>query len=223
MATTRTVSMPIGGVDLQADIAEAEPERGLVVFVHGSGSSRHSRRNQYVAEQMQSAGLSTVLVDLLTLEEEHVDARTAEFRFNIEFLAQRVVGVIDEVVARELEANHNIGIFGASTGAAAALVAAARRPESVKAIVSRGGRPDLVGDLLVQVRQPTLLIVGGNDPVVLERNRAAMSPLSGDVRLEIIRGASHLFQEPGALELVAQLARDWFTRHLRPSVPTVGG
>jgi pimeloyl-ACP methyl ester carboxylesterase len=209
-----------GDVELQADVDMPEHAHGLVVFAHGSGSSRFSPRNRYVAGELQSAGLGTVLVDLLTPGEERVDARTAEFRFDIELLATRLVALTDWLVEREVAAA--VGLFGASTGAAAALVAGARRPEAVAAIVSRGGRPDLAGEALRSVHQPTLLIVGGDDPVVIELNRRAMELIPGEVSLEIVPGASHLFEEPGALEQVARLARDWFIRHLRPAVPADG-
>jgi pimeloyl-ACP methyl ester carboxylesterase len=221
MATTHnSVLIKAEDVELQADVDVPEHPRGLVVFAHGSGSSRLSPRNRYVADELQSAGLATVLVDLLTPREERVDARTAEFRFDIELLASRLVALTDWLVEREVAPS--VGLFGASTGAAAALVAAARRPEAVAAIVSRGGRPDLAGEALRSVRQPTLLIVGGDDPVVIEFNRRAMAFIPGEVSLEIVPGASHLFEEPGTLEQVARLARDWFIRHLRPAVPVDG-
>jgi pimeloyl-ACP methyl ester carboxylesterase len=161
--------------------------------------------------------LGSVLVDLLTQAEERVDERTAEFRFDIDLLARRLSGVIDWLMGRDLARDADVGLFGASTGAAAALVAAVERPHAVGAIVSRGGRPDLAGEVLRSVRQPTLLIVGGNDPVVIEINRRAMTFLPGETRLEIVPGATHLFEEPGALEQVATLARDWFVHHLSPA------
>jgi pimeloyl-ACP methyl ester carboxylesterase len=166
--------------------------------------------------------LATVLADLLTPMEEQRDAVTAEFRFDIGLLATRVAGVTDWIVADERAAGLGIGLFGASTGAAAALVAAAERPEIVQAVVSRGGRPDLAGEYLTRVRQPTLLIVGGEDPIVIELNREAMEQLAGDARLEIVPGATHLFEEAGMLEQVARLARDWFLLHLRPVAHRVG-
>lgn len=222
MTTTQSVLIPAGDVELRADVSVSEHSRGLVLFAHGSGSSRLSPRNRYVAEQLQSAGLATVLADLLTAREDHVDVLTAEFRFDIELLAARLVALIDWSVTHDVAGDVPVGLFGASTGAAAALVAAARRPEAVAAIVSRGGRPDLAGELLQSVRQPTLLIVGGNDPEVIELNRRAMELIPGEVSLEIVPGASHLFEEPGALEQVARLARDWFVRHLRPAVRVEG-
>ena len=207
-----------GDVELQADVAVPEHPRGLVVFAHGSGSSRLSPRNRRVAEELQSASLATVLVDLLTPSEERVDARTAEFRFDIDLLATRLVALTDWLLAHEVAGPVDVGLFGASTGAAAALIAAARMPEAVTAVVSRGGRPDLAGEWLRSVRQPTLLIVGGNDDVVIGLNRRAMRLIQGVVSLEIVPGASHLFEEPGALEQVAHLAQHWFVRHLRPAV-----
>ena len=204
----------MAGLILEADIIVPEGARGVVVFAHGSGSSRLSPRNRYVAEQLQTAGVGTVLVDLLTPEEEDLDARTGSLRFDIAFLSVRMAALIDWVGQHEEMAGLNLGLFGASTGAAAALVAAAIRPHEVRALVSRGGRPDLAGESLGLVRQPTLLIVGGRDETVIELNRQVMEVLQGQARLEIIPGASHLFEEVGALEQVARLARNWFTEHL---------
>jgi dienelactone hydrolase len=209
----------VAEVVLEADIVVPERTRGVVVFAHGSGSSRLSPRNRYVAAQLQAAGIGTVLVDLLTADEEQVDVRTGKLRFDIALLAARVAALIDWVGQHEETADLDIGLFGASTGAAAALVAAAERPHAVGALVSRGGRPDLAAEHLGRVRQPTLLIVGGEDETVIEFNRQALGLLSVQARLEIIPGASHLFEEPGALEQVAELARDWFTEHLRRHVP----
>lgn len=200
---------------LEADIDVPEQAHGVVLFVHGSGSSRHSPRNRYVAGELQRAGLGTVLVDLLTAEEEQLDERTAELRFDIGLLASRVIALTDWMVDQEPTAGLPIGLFGASTGAAAALVAAAQRPEAVMAVVSRGGRPDLAGGFLPMVRQAVLLIVGQRDEVVIELNRQALAQLRGEASLVIVPGATHLFSEPGALEQVAQLARDWFVRYLR--------
>lgn len=210
-----SVHIPAAGVALEADIATPESPQGVVLFAHGSGSSRHSTRNRYVASELQRAGLATVLVDLLTPEEEQVDIRTGQLRFDIDLLSVRLIALTDWLVEHEPTADLGVGLFGASTGAAAALVAAAARPSAVEAVVSRGGRPDLAGDFLRLVRQPTLLIVGGRDVDVLELNRSAMSLLAGETRLEIVPGASHLFEEPGALEQVAQLAREWFLPHLK--------
>ncbi|HZD01777.1 MAG TPA: dienelactone hydrolase family protein [Actinomycetes bacterium] len=211
----QSARIPAAGVILDADIVVPEElAQGVVLFAHGSGSSRHSSRNRYVAGELQAAGLATVLVDLLTPGEEQVDFRTGELRFDIGLLAERVAALTDWLVEQERTASLGVGLFGASTGAAAALVAAAVRPASVEAVVSRGGRPDLAGELLRLVRQPTLLIVGERDPVVIDLNRKALEELSGETRLEIVPGASHLFEEPGALEQVARLARDWFVDHL---------
>jgi putative phosphoribosyl transferase len=204
----------VGGVTLEADVITTPAALGAVLFVHGSGSSRHSSRNQYVARVLQQRNLDTVLMDLLTPEEEQADRFTGHLRFDIEFLARRVVGVVDQL--RE-ESKLPFGLFGASTGAAAALVTAASRPDDVAAIVSRGGRPDLAGAALPLVVAPTLLIVGGADHEVVELNQHARRAMTSarDVRLEIVPGASHLFEEPGALEQVARLASDWFTLHLK--------
>ena len=198
----------------EAALVVPEDARGLVVFAHGSGSSRFSPRNRYVAGMLEEAELATLLVDLLTTEEERVDLRTREHRFDIELLAERVVSAVGWAESLRFP----IGLFGASTGAAAALVAAARQPDAVHAVVSRGGRPDLAGPALAEVRPPTLLIVGGRDELVLDLNRQAQAAMTRSVavEVEIVRGATHLFEERGALERVAELARDWFLRHLRP-------
>jgi putative phosphoribosyl transferase len=209
-----SLQIPVTGVVLHADVVVPEQARGVVLFAHGSGSSRHSPRNRYVAAELQAAGLGTVLADLLTSAEERRDAWTGELRFNIGLLAARMAALIDWAVADERTAGLGVGLFGASTGAAAALVAAAVRPDPVQAVVSRGGRPDLAGEYLGRVCQPTLLIVGGDDPVVLKLNREAMDRLPGEARLEIVPGATHLFEEAGALERVSQLAGDWFARYL---------
>jgi putative phosphoribosyl transferase len=208
------VQIPVAGVVLEADVTVPEQARGVVVFAHGSGSSRHSPRNRYVAEQLRNAGLATVLADLLTREEEEIDARTAEVRFDIDRLAVRTSALADWVTEQETTAGLSIGLFGASTGAAAALVAAAARPEEIGAVVSRGGRPDLAGEWLRLVRQPTLLIVGELDVKVIQLNQRAREKLSGPSRLMIVPHASHLFEEPGTLEKVAQLASAWFVEHL---------
>ena len=212
----QSVQIRAGGVALDADMAVPEPATGVVLFAHGSGSSRHSRRNRYVAGELQASGLATVLADLLTPAEEQLDARTGRLRFDVGLLAARVMALTDWVVEYRPTAGLPVGLFGASTGAAAALVAAAQRPGPVAAVVSRGGRPDLAGEYLRSVVQPALLIVGARDTAVIELNRKAMRRLRGEARLEVIAGASHLFSEPGALELVARLARDWFTRYLKP-------
>jgi putative phosphoribosyl transferase len=214
VAVAQALRIPVAGVLLEADVTVPEQARGVVAFAHGSGSSRHSPRNRYVAGELQAAGLGTVLADLLTEQEEELDARTGELRFDISLLAVRVIALTDWVTEYEQTKGLTVGLFGASTGAAAALVAAAARPERVGAVVSRGGRPDLAGEFLRIVRAPTLLIVGGNDEVVIDLNRRAMQKLSVETRLAIVPGATHLFAEPGTLEQVAELARDWFVVHL---------
>jgi putative phosphoribosyl transferase len=198
----------IGAQGLEGNLCSVEPARGLVVFAHGSGSSRNSRRNLQVAQTLQRRGLSTLLFDLLTPDEADDRAKV----FDIELLAQRMLEALDSLPAKARSLP--LGLFGASTGAAAALVAAARRPDSVQAVISRGGRPDLAGDSLGLVRAATLLIVGGADTEVLELNRAAYRVLRCEKRLDIVPRATHLFQEAGALETVAELASDWFLAHL---------
>jgi putative phosphoribosyl transferase len=188
--------------------------RGLVLFAHGSGSSRHSPRNRYVAQELEAAGLGTLLMDLLTVQEEAVDSLTRELRFDIPLLARRLVGTLDWLGRFDSTRELQHGIFGASTGAAAALVAAAECPEQVKAVVSRGGRPDLATTYLPFVQAPTLLIVGGADPVVVDLNLDAYRQLRAIRDIRIIPGATHLFEEPGALENVSRLAAAWFNRHL---------
>jgi putative phosphoribosyl transferase len=213
-APSREVLVEAGPVTLEGTLAVPDGAIGVVLFAHGSGSSRHSARNRYVAEELQSAGLATLLFDLLTAEEEAVDARTAHLRFDIGLLAERVVGAAGWLGREPSTAALPVGCFGASTGGGAALVAAARLPERIAAVVSRGGRPDLAGEALPRVRAPTLLIVGGDDVPVIGMNQDAMARMTGEVRLEIVPGASHLFQEPGALEEVARLARAWFAEKL---------
>jgi putative phosphoribosyl transferase len=203
-----------GGAELEGDLRVPEGAEGVVVFVHGSGSSRFSPRNRAVAKQLRDGGLATLLMDLLTSEEDEVDRRTREFRFDIDLLTERVIGATRWLRAQPEAEGLKIGYFGASTGAAAALKAAAEEPASVRAVVSRGGRPDLAGDALGKVRAPTLLIVGGADRVVLALNRQAQRAMRGQTRLEVVEGATHLFEEPGALERVAELARGWFVRYL---------
>jgi putative phosphoribosyl transferase len=210
----RAVRIPIDRITLEGDLVVPDPARGIVLFAHGSGSSRHSPRNQYVAQVLQQAGLATLLMDLLTIDEEALDARTAELRFDIELLARRLVGATNWLSSQPQMAQLPIGYFGASTGAAAALVAAAELPALVAAVVSRGGRPDLAGNALRRVVAPTLLIVGGKDVRVLEVNRIALAELRGPKKLEIIPGATHLFEEKGTLESVAQFAKNWFLLYL---------
>lgn len=213
-AGAQTVEVGAGDVSLTGDLAIPGGAVGLVLFAHGSGSSRLSPRNRFVARVLNEGGLATLLVDLFTPDEERLDLRTAELRFDIGLLARRLVGVTDWLTAQPATRALRIGYFGSSTGAAAALVAAAARANTIAAVVSRGGRPDLAGGVLARVAAPTLLIVGGEDLAVLALNRAAMARMQADRRLEVVPGASHLFEEPGALERVAELARDWFVRHL---------
>ncbi len=208
------VSIGLGKVTLQGTLALPENPKGVVLFAHGSGSSRYSPRNRYVAAELQSHGMATLLFDLLTSDEEAIDERTMQLRFNINLLAKRLVGATRWVVRSPGVGGLNIGYFGASTGAAAALVAAAQIPDSIAAIVSRGGRPDLAGEALGSVWAPTLLIVGGNDEIVISLNVQAMAQLhSPEKKLAIVPGATHLFEEPGALENVAGMATDWFAVH----------
>src|SRR5262245_11126542 len=212
----------ISAMGLSGDLVVPEGARALVLFAHGSGSGRHSPRNRYVAEVLRSAGLATLLADLLTDDEQVTDAMTGELRFDIDLLADRVVRLTDWFATDERTTGLEVGHFGASTGAAAALVAAARRPDAVGAVVSRGGRPDLAERELRRVVAPTLLIVGGRDTPVLRINRRAIALLAR-ARLEIVPSATHLFEEPGALETVAELARDWFTTYLPRRLDQVGG
>jgi dienelactone hydrolase len=208
------VRVPAGDAVLEGDLVLPDDALGIVVFAHGSGSSRHSPRNRQVAAALNRAGIGTLLLDLLTPAEEQLDLLTREHRFDIGLLARRVVGTIDWLRLGPA-ASLPIGLFGASTGAAAALVAAAVRPGDVAAVVSRGGRPDLAGDALPRVQAPTLLIVGGADLQVLQLNRRALEELgAAEKRLEVVPGATHLFEEPGALEQVARLAAGWFLRYL---------
>jgi len=211
----REARVPLGQVALEGNLGVPEGARGVVLFAHGSGSGRHSPRNRYVAEELRQAGLATLLIDLLTPEEEEVDMRTRHLRFDIRLLAERLIGATDWLKGDPSTRNLRVGYFGASTGAGAALVAAAEHPEEVGAIVSRGGRPDLAEDALARVRAPTLLIVGGDDVPVIEMNQEAMEQLRVEKELKIVSGATHLFEEPGALEEVARLATEWFVRHLR--------
>jgi putative phosphoribosyl transferase len=210
----RLVRVAVGPVTLEGNLSLPAGTRGVVLFAHGSGSSRHSPRNRYVAQALNEAKLATLLVDLLTSDEESIDLRTAHLRFDIGLLAERLVGATDWLTQYPDTQHLRVGYFGASTGAAAALVAAAERPDVVGAVVSRGGRPDLAGPALGRVRAPTLLIVGGNDFKVIELNRKALAQLRCEKRLVIVPGATHLFEEPGALEEVARLAREWFEHYL---------
>jgi putative phosphoribosyl transferase len=213
----RLVRIPFGVQTLDGNLALPVPARGVVLFAHGSGSSRHSPRNRFVAHVLNEAGLATLLLDLLTADEEAEDRFTAHLRFDIPFLAERLVGAMDWLGKGYETSALPIGLFGASTGAAAALVAAAERPEAAAAVVSRGGRPDLAGTALFRVQAPTLLIVGGADEPVIGLNRQALARLAAkEKQLVIVPGATHLFEEPGALEEVARLAGEWLSRHLAP-------
>ncbi len=214
---TQGVSIPSDGVVLQGDLTLPAGARGLVLFAHGSGSSRLSPRNRMVARRLQDGGFGTLLFDLLTVREETLDAIMRSLRFDIDFLASRLAAATRWVATQPRMRTLRLGYFGASTGAAAALVAAARHPGLVSAIVSRGGRPDLAGEYLRQIAAPTLLIVGAADPAVIRLNQAALAQLSCDVKeLKIVPAATHLFEEPGTLEQVADLAGRWFARHLQP-------
>jgi len=210
----RQVKVPSGPLVLEGTLSLPDGARGLVLFAHGSGSSRFSPRNRHVARILNEASLATLLIDLLTPAEEALDLRTAHLRFDIGLLAERLVASTDWLIQHPDTRRFQIGYFGASTGAGAALVAAAARPQVVGAVVSRGGRPDLAGPALPHVRAPTLLIVGGKDLQVIELNRTALAQLRCEKQLVIVPGASHLFEEPGALDQVAQLARGWFERYL---------
>lgn len=214
MGEEREVRIPADRVVLEGNLGLPETPGGVVLFAHGTGSGRHSPRNNYVARRLREAGLATLLIDLLTAEEEEADLQTGHLRFDIALLARRLLGATDWLSHNPDAASLPVGYFGASTGAAAALVSAAERPEEVGAIVSRGGRPDLSGEALSRVRAPTLLIVGGRDEPVIGMNREAMDRLDVEKKLEIVPGATHLFEEPGALEEVARLAAGWFTRYL---------
>ena len=212
----RLVQVPAGTVTLDGNLTLPEYAQAIVLFAHGSGSSRHSPRNRYVARVLNEAKLATLLIDLLTLHEEVIDTRTAHLRFDIDLLAERLVDATDWLTQFPDTKHLPIGYFGTSTGAAATLAAAAVRPDVVGAVVSRGGRPDLAGSTLPRVRAPTLLIVGGDDGQVIELNRAALAQLCCEKQLVIVPAATHLFEEPGALDEVARLARDWFQRYLIP-------
>jgi putative phosphoribosyl transferase len=203
-----------GRAVLSGNLHIPEGATALVLFAHGSGSSRHSPRNQFVARALNDAGLATLLFDLLTQEEETIDTQTRELRFNIHLLAERLDHATKWAKQQEETGDFRIGYFGSSTGGAAALVAAADNPQDVGAVVSRGGRPDLAKQALSKVQAPTLLVVGGDDDIVIELNEQARDRMRCEVKLEIIPGATHLFEEPGALEKVAQLASDWFVNHI---------
>ena len=211
------VAIPVGSIDLEGDLSIPTAAKGTVLFAHGSGSSRRSPRNRFVADLLNESGLATLLMDLLTEDEQQVDLQTAHLRFDIPLLAKRLAAITEWLARHPEAAKLKIGHFGASTGAAAALVAAAQLPQLVRAVVSRGGRPDLAGAVLGRVEAPTLLIVGGADSVVLDLNQRAMSLMHCDKALKVVPGATHLFEEPGALQKVAELARDWFVEKLGSS------
>ena len=212
------VRIPAGRAVLDGNLTLVDQKKALVLFAHGSGSSRHSPRNQFVARTLNEAGLATLLFDLLTPEEESVDLYTREHRFNIGLLAERLVHATKWAKQQKQTADLRVGYFGSSTGGGAALVAAAELPDEVGPVVSRGGRPDLAGDALPKVKAPTLLIVGGEDHVVIELNEQARAQMKCECKIEIVPGATHLFEEPGALEHVAKLASDWFLLHAAGTV-----
>ena len=214
VVTNTSVRVPVGTVWLDGDLGSPLEPRGLILFAHGSGSSRHSPRNQRVARALEQGGFATLLIDLLTRSEEAVDRRTGHLRFDIELLSRRLVAIVDWLRQRRETMALPIGLFGASTGGAAALVAAATRPGDIEAVVSRGGRPDLASLALPRVTAPTLLIVGSLDATVIELNREAMARMTCEVVLDLVPGATHLFEEPGTLERVAELAAIWFARYL---------
>jgi dienelactone hydrolase len=218
---TTPVRVPVGREFLHGDLSKPSNAQGLVVFAHGSGSSRYSPRNQHVAHVLEGSGLATLLIDLLTPDEEEIDQRTRHLRFDIPLLAGRLVAIVDWLKHQTDTESLTIGLFGASTGGGAALMAAAARPQSIGAVVSRGGRPDLAGNALPHVKAPTLLIVGERDEPVIELNRDAMSRMGAPVSLVIVNDATHLFEEPGALERVAALAATWFVQHLQPAAQPV--
>ena len=210
----KLIQIQAGKVILEGDLQIPAQAKGIILFAHGSGSSRHSPRNHYVARVLQDGGLATLLIDLLTLEEERVDERTRQLRFDINLLAERLVAITDWMTQNEEIKHLLVGYFGASTGAAAALVAASKRPNCVRAVVSRGGRPDLAGPALAHVLAPTLLLVGGEDGVVIDLNEQALEQLTCEKKLSIVPKATHLFEEPGTLEEVATRALVWFKKHL---------
>jgi putative phosphoribosyl transferase len=224
VTTTSTVRVAVDGAGLTGDVTLPERPFGMILFAHGGGSSRRSPRNRMVASELNRAGLATLLIDLLTAEEERLDAQTGQLRFDIGLLARRLTGAVDWAAGwtagdgREL-AGTGFGLFGASTGAAAALVTASERADRIRCVVSRGGRPDLAGDALSKVRAPALLIVGGRDTQVLALNESAAPRLGGPSRIVTVPDATHLFEEPGALDRVAALAAGWFSRYLAPVRP----
>jgi putative phosphoribosyl transferase len=213
-AEETVIRIPADRTFIEGNLMLPPKSKAIVVFAHGSGSSRFSPRNTQVAKEINEKGISTLLIDLLTAQEESVDLVTAQFRFNIDLLAKRLVDATEWIKKTPKTKNLAIGYFGASTGAAAALIAATKLPADIKAVVSRGGRPDLAAEHLSKVKAPTLLIVGGNDPEVLDMNREALKHIPAEKKLEIVPGATHLFEERGKLEIVARLAIDWFSKYL---------
>lgn len=218
----QAIEIPSGKIRLEGELKLPKGATGVVLFAHGSGSSRNSPRNQYVARVIREAGVGTLLFDLLTKQEEAIDAYTGELRFDIEFLAKRLVDATNWITTQRATQHLRIGYFGASTGAAAALIAAVELPNIVAAVVSRGGRPDLAAEALPKVKAPTLLIVGGNDDVVIGLNEKALAKISCEKELKIVPGATHLFEEPGTLEQVAHLASAWFKKKLQPRASVHG-
>ena len=208
------VRVPVDGDFIEGNLRVPSDAKGVVLFAHGSGSSRFSSRNQYVANVLNNAEIATLLIDLLTEDEEKVDVRTRQFRFDIGLLTERLISAAEWVKKNLRTQKLKLGVFGSSTGAAAALNAAAKLPEDVVAVVSRGGRPDLAMENLAEVRAPSLFIVGGRDVVVINLNKKAMAEVSAEKKLEIVAGATHLFEEPGRLEEVARLATEWFLKYL---------
>jgi dienelactone hydrolase len=209
------MKIPVANVVVEGTLTLPPGAKGVVLFAHGSGSSRFSPRNQYVAKEFNKAKIGTLLFDLLTQEEDETDVVTAEYRFNIALLAERLIGATEWLRNDPLTKRLAFGYFGASTGAAAALIAAAKLPNDIVAVVSRGGRPDLAGDYLPRVAAPTLLLVGGLDTAVIELNRQAMNQMTSEKKIVIVPGATHLFEEPGTLEEVAKISTNWFLRYLR--------
>jgi putative phosphoribosyl transferase len=220
MSLSTPVEIRVGSQSLPGDLCIPMAPQGIVVFAHGSGSSRFSTRNRFVARTLERRGIATLLIDLLTPREEVIDERTAQYRFDIPMLAGRLAMIVDWLRTYK-DTALPIGLFGASTGGGAALIAAAERPDAIAAVVSRGGRPDLAGPALHRVFAPTLLIVGGFDAAVIQMNRDAMRQMRHDVILKLVPGATHLFEEPGALEQVAALAGEWFAQYLQPAAEPV--
>ncbi|WP_406657224.1 dienelactone hydrolase family protein [Methanolobus sp. ZRKC2] len=209
-----SIKIPLDSIHLEGNLEIPEGARGIVIFAHGSGSSRFSPRNRFVADYLQEQGFATLLFDLLTREEEEIDRLTAELRFNIEMLAERLVAATDWIIENPATSHLKVGFFGASTGAAAALVATSERPQHTRAVVSRGGRPDLADKVLADVKTPTLLIVGSMDSAVIGMNKWALERLKAEKEMKLVPGATHLFEEPGTLEEAARMAGEWFRKYL---------